>query len=60
MIVIEEPKNIELELTTYEIESIIDELRHAPFNMYEFLGYGKIVNKLRKAMETGEKNENNN
>lgn len=51
MTIIPSPRKIKIELMSNEIETIIDELIKAPHDIYDFLCYKKIVDKLNKALE---------
>ncbi len=48
MIIIESMnKSRKIELTEQEIQLIIDELERVPHNIFEFLNYKKLINKLK-------------
>lgn len=40
-------KEKEVKLTESEIEMIIDELERVPHNLFEFMNYKRIIEKLR-------------
>lgn len=40
-------KKIKVELTKQDIDSIIDELRNVPHNLFMFFNYDKLIKKLR-------------
>lgn len=42
-------QEVEVKLTRYEIESIIDALEVQPHNIYEFMNLKELVSKLREA-----------
>ncbi len=46
----EEPKSILLKLMSDEIEIIIAELSQAPHNVYKFMNYNTIIDKLNKSL----------
>lgn len=41
-------KQLKIELTEAEIDMIIEELEVAPHNIFKFLGYDKLIEKLKK------------
>ena len=50
MAIIEPDNKIrKVELTGDEIQLVIDALMYQPHNVFEFVNYQKIVNKLKKA-----------
>lgn len=51
MTFIPQPTKVKLELMSDEIEIIIDELERAPHNIYMFLNYKKLVEKLREMLK---------
>jgi len=50
-------KKLKVELTAYEIEQIIEELEQSPYNTFNLFGYNKIIEKLKKVLNSGGKNE---
>jgi len=44
-------EEIEVKLTKFQIESIIDSLEAQPHNIYEFMNLKEIVNKLKEAKD---------
>ena len=44
-----EPTKIKLELMSNEVEAIRDELERAPYNVFKFMNYKKIIKKLNEA-----------
>ena len=51
--IIGEPRKIKLELMSYDIELIIEELVRVPHEMYEYLNHGKLVEKLKLSLKQG-------
>lgn len=51
MTFIPNPTKVKLELKSNEIEAIIDELERAPYNLYKFLNYDKLIKKLKETLE---------
>ena len=49
--IIPEPKEINVKLTSEEVENIIRELENCPQNMFSFLNYQNIVDKLKRSLE---------
>lgn len=47
--IIPEPIKIKVELMSDEIEYILEELHHASHDIFIFLNYQKIVDKLKQA-----------
>ena len=44
-------EEIEVKLTKFQIESIIDSLEAQPHNIYEFMNLKEIINKLKEAKD---------
>ena len=51
MVITIQLRKVKLELTSYEIENIIEELECAHHNIYTFLNYSKTIKKLKDALE---------
>jgi len=43
-------KKLKVELTVQEIEDIIDELERTQHNIFTFMNYNKIIEKLKKPL----------
>ena len=54
--IIPEPKEKNIILLEDEIQNIIDELECSPHNLYKFLQYYKIVQKLKSALNYSQEN----
>lgn len=55
MTIIVDPNKVKLELWSNEIERIIEELNRVPHNVFEFMNYEILVDKLKTALEREEK-----
>jgi hypothetical protein len=51
VVIIPDKKIRNVKLIGYEIDLIIGELEGVPYSYYKFFEYGKLVKKLKKALE---------
>ena len=49
MVIIPKPNKVKLELMSDEIEMLIEELERVPYNIFTFMQYDKLIEKLKEA-----------